>query len=178
MGGPSPIESMMRAEMLASQDCVLTSDTQIPLCITKEGKVSDKICLVKWMDSAFVRGWTDKYEKPPKIVECESVGWIWEEDDEKIVLVSCRNENEYGSVWVIPRSSIYLQLELRVVEEEDKPEGREALLTALENLKKERDAWRIKYQELFRKENVESDDERLKELWLKKELEMTYPYGE
>ena len=120
-GKLSRTEAKARAEMSFAQDCLTTSDTQIRLCVDNEAKVRDKIYLIKWNDSATLRGWFDKRDvhKESTPLECESVGWIVRETDDEIVLAASRNEDQWGGIWIIPRSCIYLQLELKVVEDEN-----------------------------------------------------------
>ena len=103
----------------------------------------NRIYLFKWTDSSFTLGWINKDQEPPSTAICETIGWVVDRDKEAVVVASCQNEDQWGQITVIPLVSLFLQLELRVVEE-----------------------------------SVKSDDEQLKQLWLKKELEMTYPYGE
>ena len=119
-GTLSRTEAEARANMSMAQDCLTTSDTQIRLCYNNEAKVSDKIYLFKWRDSAFLPKWVDfDQEPPPTACKCETVGWIVHETDEDIVVAGCRNDNEVGNIMVIPKACIHLQLELKVAEDED-----------------------------------------------------------
>ena len=83
--------------------------------------MSDKLYLIKWNDSATMRGWFDKRDMPKEAtpLECVTVGWVVRENDDEIVLAASRNEDQWGGLWIVPRSCVYLKLELNVAEDED-----------------------------------------------------------
>ena len=80
--------------------------------------MSAKLCLIKWNDSATMRGWFDKRDMPKEAtpLECVTVGWLVRENDEEIVLAASKNEDQWGGLWIVPRSCVYQQLELKVAE--------------------------------------------------------------
>jgi len=75
-----------------------------------------RLCLVEWVDSAFVQGWIDrKVAEGHKESNCVSVGILLYENDERITIVQDTSDSgNVGDGITIPKSCIkrirYLKL--------------------------------------------------------------------
>ena len=72
--------------------------------------MSAKVCLVDWLDSCTEGGWVATNHVMPRSAHCQTVGFIVEEDKERIVLALSRAANEFSRPWgdliAIPKGCI------------------------------------------------------------------------
>ena len=74
-----------------------------------------KKVLVEWVDSNILHGWQMEGEIPCDLANCESIGYLKNEDTEKVVL--SQTQSNYGAhmgVLAIPKGCITSIKELRL----------------------------------------------------------------
>ena len=70
---------------------------------------------INWVDSNVTHGWQMDGELPCSLATCESLGYIKDEDNDKLVLVqTISNEGACMGVLAIPKGCIKSIKELRV----------------------------------------------------------------
>jgi hypothetical protein len=73
-----------------------------------------ELVFLRWIDSHQVAGWQSDDDWDVQFttfeMRCESVGWIYREDDEKVLLVRDRSDESMGAGIFIPKIAITQRL--------------------------------------------------------------------
>ena len=74
-----------------------------------------KLVIVNWVDSNLIHGWRPVDDNQDKIADCETVGFLVKDDDEKIVLAMSRSTDDNVLETIsIPQRSVLDTRDLRL----------------------------------------------------------------